>query len=78
MCSAIDNPTSFKIHAKTMSAVELSNELYAVYGQNALSVGIVTAVECSKSGKQMFTMKSAIVVVILFKMLTKKYVKDGT
>jgi hypothetical protein len=61
-----------------MSSVELSNELYAVYGQNLLSEGIVTAVECSKLGKQMFAMKSAVIVVILFKMLTKKYVKDGT
>jgi hypothetical protein len=46
MCPAIDNPASCEIHAvirylqtKNMSAVEIHNELYAVYGQNVTSEG---------------------------------------
>jgi hypothetical protein len=47
MCSAVDNPTSCKIHAlicflhaKNMSAAEIHRELrVAVYNQNVMSEG---------------------------------------
>jgi hypothetical protein len=48
MCPAIDNHASCKIpavirflHAKNMSAAEMYDELYAVYGQNVMSEGTI-------------------------------------
>jgi hypothetical protein len=49
LCLAIDNPASCEIRAviirflraRNMSAVEICPELYAVYGQNVMSEGIV-------------------------------------
>jgi hypothetical protein len=48
MCPVIDNPTCCKIlsvihflHTKNMSAVEIHNELCAVYGQTVMSDGTV-------------------------------------
>jgi hypothetical protein len=57
MCPVIDNPTSCEIrtiisflHAKSMSATEIHNELYAVYCQNVTSEGTVRQ-WCKGKGK---------------------------
>jgi hypothetical protein len=79
----MDNSTSCEIravncflHAKNMIAVEIHCELCVVYSQNVMSEGTVRQ-WCS-----MFIVKSEVVghlywVMILFKMLTKQFVKDG-
>jgi hypothetical protein len=48
MSPAIDYPASCEIHAvilflcaKNISVVEISDELYAIYGQNVMSEGTV-------------------------------------
>jgi hypothetical protein len=60
MCPVIDNPASCDIrvvvcflHAENVSAAEIHNELWAVYGQNERSEGkIRQGEEYSKIGRK--------------------------
>jgi hypothetical protein len=90
VCPAIDNLVSCKIctvihflHAKNISAEEIHHELCEVYKQNVISEGTVRRwCRMFKDGQTNFMMKSEVVdhlksVMILFKVLTKKFVKDS-
>jgi hypothetical protein len=80
-CSAIDNPTSCKIHTvirsfhtRNVSPEEIHQELcMMVYSQNVISEGSV------RQWCRMFTVKSKVVSEpsAVFKVLTNIFVKDG-
>jgi hypothetical protein len=85
LCPAIDNPASCEIqavihfpHAKNISAAEIHHELCAIYGQNVMSEKTLrqwyTMFKDGQTNEQTFMMKSE---VVMFKMLTKIFVKDG-
>jgi hypothetical protein len=80
MCPVIDNPARCEIHAvicflhaKNVSAAKTHRELYAVYGQNVMSEGTV------RQWYKMFKDEEQRgLPAIWFKVLTKKFVEDGT
>jgi hypothetical protein len=92
MCPATNNPASCEIHvvtrflhAKNMGAVEIHCELCTVlYGENVMGEG--TAIQRCRMFKDGRTNvydegpsgQPSVVSMILFKVLTKKHVKDGT
>jgi hypothetical protein len=91
MCPVTDNPASYEIHtvicflhAKIVSAVEIHHELCAVvYGQTVMSEGTVR--QTCRMFKDGWTNvhdeersgRPSVVSDDIFKLLTKKFVKDG-
>jgi hypothetical protein len=84
LCPAIDTPASCEIravirflHAKNKSAAEIHRELYVVYGQNVMSEETIrywcrrTHVHDEERSGRLS------VVMMLFKVMKKKVLKDG-